>query len=71
MPTIEFSISRDLTERMKKYQETNWEQVAKGAVEKYLEKLEVTDKLTVKNNFTLQDADELGGESERKNVGEA
>jgi hypothetical protein len=51
---------------MKKYHEINWEQVAKGAVEKYLEKLKVTDKLTVNRNFTLQDADELGEKVKEK-----
>ena len=66
MTDIKFSISNDVLERMKKYPEINWEKVAQSAVEKYLEKLEVTDKLTLKSNFTLEDADKLGNEIKQK-----
>lgn len=51
---------------MKKYPEISWEKVAQGAVEKYLEKLEVADKLTAKSTFTMEDADKLGDEIKQK-----
>jgi len=66
MTDIKFSISNDLLERMKKYPEINWEKVAQSAVENYLEKLEVTDILTSKSNFTLEDADKLGDKIKQK-----
>jgi hypothetical protein len=60
MPEIKFSISEELLERMKKFPEINLKKVAHSAVEKYLDKLEIANKLASKSNFTLEDADELG-----------
>lgn len=34
--------------------------IVKGAIERYIEKLKVAEKLATKSNFTLEDADELG-----------
>ena len=66
MADIKFSISEELLERMKKFPEINWERVAHSAVEKYLEKLEVADKLASKSNLTIEDADELSDEIKQK-----
>jgi len=66
MTDIKFTISESLLKRMKKYPEINWEKVAQSAVEKYLEKLEVADKLTSKSSFTLEDADKFGDEIKQK-----
>ncbi|KKL48907.1 hypothetical protein LCGC14_2320810 [marine sediment metagenome] len=66
MTDIKFTISKDILERMEKYPEINWEKIAQGAVEKYLEKLEVADKLTSNSSFTLEDADKLGDEIKQK-----
>ena len=60
MTDIRFTISEDILKRMKKYSEINWEKVAKSAVEKYLEKLEVADKLASKSSFSLEDAEKFG-----------
>ena len=66
MTDIKFTISKDLLVRMEKYPEINWEKVAQSAVEKYLEKLEVVDRLTSKSVFTFEDADKLGDEIKQK-----
>ncbi len=66
MTDIKFTISKNLLKRMEKYPEIKWEKVAQSAVEKYLEKLEVVDKLTSKSVFTLEDADKLGDEIKQK-----
>ncbi len=66
MTDIRFTISEEMLKRMKKYPEIIWEKIAKSAVEKYLEKLEVADKLASKSSFSLEDADELGDEIKQK-----
>ena len=66
MTDIKFTISKDLIERMKKYPEIDWERVAKSAVEKYLEKLEVADKLLSNSTLTLNDAEKLGEDIKQK-----
>ena len=66
MTDIKFTISEDLIERMKKYPEIDWERVAKSSVEKYLEKLEVADKLLSNSTLTLKDAEKLGEDIKQK-----
>jgi len=66
MTDIKFSISEHLIERMKKYPEIDWERVAKSAVEKYLQKLEVTDKLLSNSTVTLEDAEKMGDNIKQK-----
>ena len=66
MTDIKFTISEEILKRMKKYPEIIWEKIAKSAVEKYLEKLEVADKLASKSSFSLEDADKFGDEIKQK-----
>ncbi len=66
MTDIRFTISEEILKRMKNYPEINWEKIAKSAVEKYLEKLEVADKLASKSSFSLEDADKFGDEIKQK-----
>ena len=66
MTDIKFTISKDLIERMKKYPEIDWERVAKSSVEKYLEKLEVADKLLSNSTLILKDAENLGEDIKQK-----
>ncbi len=66
MTDIKFTISKDLIERMKKYPEIDWERVAKSSVEKYLEKLEVADKLLSNSKLTLKDTENLGEDIKQK-----
>ena len=66
MTDIKFSISEHLMERMKKYSEINWERVAKSAVEKFLQKLEVTDKLVSNSTLTQEDAEKIGDDIKQK-----
>ena len=66
MTDIKFTISDDILERMKKYPEINWEKVAKSAVEKYLEKLEIADRLLSNSTLTLEDAEQIGDDIKQK-----
>jgi len=61
-----FSIPKDLVERMKKYPEIKWESIARSAVENYLEKLEIADKIAFKSKLTLKDVEEIGNEITRR-----
>ena len=63
---IKFTISDDILERMKKFPEINWEKVAKSAVEKYLEKLEVADRLLSNSTLTLEEAEQIGDDVKQK-----
>lgn len=66
MTEITFSISDELFEKMKKYPEIKWDSIARAAVENYIEKLELVDKITSKSTFTLEDAETIGDEIKRK-----
>jgi len=67
MPDITFFVPPpELLDRMKKYPEINWEKVAKTAVEQYLEKLELADRLTAKSKFTMEDAERFGDDVKQK-----
>ena len=66
MTDIKFTISDEILERMKKYPEINWEKVAKNAVEKYLEKLEVTDRLLSNSTLTLEDTEKIGDDIKQR-----
>ncbi|TFG15982.1 MAG: hypothetical protein EU535_00040 [Promethearchaeota archaeon] len=66
MADIKFTISKDIVKRMKKYPEIDWEKVAKSAIEKYLQKLEVADKLLSNSTLTLNDTEELGEDVKQK-----
>ena len=66
MTDIKFTISKDILKRMKKYPEIDWEKVAKSAIEKYLQKLEVADKLLSNSTLTLNDTEELGEDIKQK-----
>ena len=51
---------------MKKYPEIDWERVAISAVKKYLQKLEVTNKLLSNSTVTLEDAEKMGDDIKQK-----
>jgi len=66
MTDIRFFVPPELLDRMKKYSEINWKKVAKTAVEQYLEKIGLADRLTAKSKFTLEDAERFGDDVKQK-----
>jgi hypothetical protein len=66
MTDLKFSVPEDLLKRMEKYPEIKWDTIALAAVEKYIEKLEITDKLASNSELTLEDAEIIGNEIKRK-----
>jgi len=66
MTDFSFFVSEELLKRMKKYPEIKWDTIAQAAVENYLEKLDIADKITSKSTFTLDDAETIGNEIKQK-----
>lgn len=66
MTDFSFSVSEEFLKRMEKYPEIKWDTIAQAAVENYLEKLEIADKITSKSTFTLEDAETIGNEIKQK-----
>jgi len=62
MTDMKFSLPDDLSRRMKKYPEINWDTIALAAVENYVEKLEITDRLASTSKLTIEDAETIGNE---------
>ncbi len=51
---------------MKKYPEIKWSHIARGAIEKYLERLELTDKIAFKSKLKEEDVESLSEEIKRR-----
>ena len=60
MTEITFSIPEKLFQKMKKYPEIKWSSIARSAIEKYIEDLEVTDEITSKSTLSSKDAEIIG-----------
>lgn len=60
MTNITLSVSEELSQKMKKYSKVKWSAVAREAIEKELEKLEILDKLLSKSKLTEKDAEHIG-----------
>ena len=54
-----FSIPNDITEEMRKHPEIKWSEVARQAIIKRLEDLELLEKIASKSKLSLEDAEKL------------
>ena len=61
-----FSIPGKLHQRMKKYPEIKWSHIARGAIEKYLERLELADKIASKSKLTEEDVESISEEIKQR-----
>jgi hypothetical protein len=61
-----FSLPETLYKKMKKYPEIKWSHIARGAIEKYLERLELTDKIASKSKLKEEDVESLSEEIKRR-----
>jgi len=66
MPEIKLSLPKERLKKMEKYPEIKWNSIDQYAIEKYIEKLEIADKITSKSKLTLNDVDEIGNEITRR-----
>ena len=59
MTNMTLAIPEELMEKMKKFSEIRWSEVASKAIEQRIEDLEVMNKITSRNKFTQKDIDKL------------
>jgi hypothetical protein len=60
MTNLTLSVSEELSQKMRKFPKVKWSVVAREAIEKEIEKLEVLDKLLGKSRLTEKDAERIG-----------
>ena len=66
MANITVSVEDDLKNKMEKYPEINWSEVARQSFKEKLEDLELMDKLTSKSELTKEDVDEISEKIDSK-----
>lgn len=59
MANITLSIPEDLHRKMKKFSEIKWSEVARKAIQKKVQDLEMLNKLTSKSKLTEKDVEEI------------
>ena len=59
MANITLSIPDDLKKKMEKHSEIKWSQVARNAIEKRINDLELLEKLTSKSKLTEEDVGKI------------
>ena len=60
MVNMTLSIPEELFRRMKAIREIRWSEVARQAIEKRVEDLEVMNRIAAKSKLTKKDAEEIG-----------
>ena len=59
MANITLSLPEELYQRLKNRPEIRWSEVARQAIQQYLEQLEILEKLTTKSKLKEEDVKEL------------
>jgi predicted CopG family antitoxin len=59
MGNITLSIPENLHEKMKKHEEIKWSEVARKAIQKKIEDLEMLERLTKKSRLTESDVEKI------------
>ena len=62
MTEIKLKIPKSLLERMKKHPEVKWETIAQSALERYIEKIEITEEITSNSKLTIDDVEDISNE---------
>ncbi len=62
MTEIKLTIPESLYEKMKKYPKIKWNSIAQSALERYIERFEITEKIAIKSKLTLDDLEEISNE---------
>ncbi len=66
MTEIKFTIPDTLIKKMKKYPEIDWDSIVLSALEKYIENVEITDKIASKSTLTAEDAEIIGNQLKKR-----
>lgn len=62
MTEIKLTIPESLYEKMKKYPKIKWDSIAQSALERYIKRFEITEKIAIKSKLTLDDLEEISNE---------
>jgi len=62
MTEIKLTIPESLYEKIKKYPKIKWNSIAQSALERYIERFEITEKIAIKSKLTLDDLEEISNE---------
>ncbi|KKM18873.1 hypothetical protein LCGC14_1661320 [marine sediment metagenome] len=62
MTEIKLTIPVSLYEKMKKYPKIKWASIAQSALERYIKRFEITEKIAIKSKLTLDDLEEISNE---------
>ena len=62
MTEITLKIPESLLERMKKHPEIKWDTIAQSALERYIEKIEITERIASGSKLTIDDVEEISNE---------
>ena len=62
MTEIKLKVPKALYEKMKKYPEIKWDSIAQSALERYIERIEISEKITSKSKLTLDDVEDISNE---------
>ena len=57
MTELKLNIPESLYEKMKKHPEIKWDSIAQSALKRYIEKIEMTENITLKSKLTLDDVE--------------
>ena len=62
MPELKLKISDSLFEKMKKYPKIKWNSIAQSALERYIERIEMTENIVSRSKLTLDDVKDISNE---------
>lgn len=62
MTELKLNIPESLYKKMKKHPEIKWDSIAQSALKRYIERIEMTDNITLKSKLTLDDVEEISNE---------
>ncbi|MHA1491366.1 MAG: hypothetical protein ACTSRI_17150 [Promethearchaeota archaeon] len=62
MTEMKFKIPETLLEKMKKHPEIKWDTIAQSVLERYIEKIEITEKIASKSTLTVDDVEDISNE---------
>ena len=60
MVNMTLSIPDELSRKMRLFREIKWSEVARQAIEKRVNDLEIMDKIATKSKLTMKDVEEIG-----------
>jgi len=66
MTELKLNIPESLHEKMKKHPEIKWDAIAQSALKRYIEKIELTEKIASKSKLSLDDIEEISNELTKK-----